>query len=290
MHIKTAAARLTASLLLFSSLVVPSLAVTGTVNSGDSVLNLRSDSNTSSSVLCKLEHGTQVEITGITESGWYQIAHNGETGYASSDYISVAECADIPTIAEPMYGRITTSVLNVRSGPSTDTDKVGTLKVGQVVTILEQQDEWYRTEEGFISAEYVTLIDAAEAASSGRASELVALAMSMVGRPYVYGGSSPSGFDCSGFTSYICKQFGIHINRTASTQLDNGYSVSRDELQPGDLVMFRKGGSKKRASHVGIYIGNGQFVHSSTYGVGVIVSSMYESYYNSGFVGGRRVL
>ena len=112
-----------------------------------------------------------------------------------------------------------------------------------------------------------------------------------MGYPYVYGGSSPKGFDCSGFTSYVYKQFGITINRTASTQLDNGTPVSMSELQPGDLVMFKKSGTgSKRASHVGIYIGNNQFVHASTSTVGVIVSDMDYAYYTTGFVGGRRLV
>ena len=111
-----------------------------------------------------------------------------------------------------------------------------------------------------------------------------------MGYPYVYGGSSPSGFDCSGFTSYVYKQFGHSINRTASAQLDNGYAVSMSELQPGDLVMFKKGSTSKRATHVGLYIGNNQFVHASTSSVGVIISSMSEAYYTTGFVGGRRLV
>ena len=114
--------------------------------------------------------------------------------------------------------------------------------------------------------------------------------MQFLGYPYVYGGSSPRGFDCSGFTSYIYKQFGYSLKRSASDQLDNGTSVSRSELQPGDLVMFKKGSSSRRASHVGIYIGNNQFIHSSTSRVGVIISGMDEAYYTSGFVGARRIV
>ena len=134
-------------------------------------------------------------------------------------------------------------------------------------------------------------MDAAEAAKSGKGQEIADYALTLVGSRYVYGGSSPNGFDCSGFTKYVYAQFGYSINRTASNQLDNGTAVSMSELQPGDLVMFKKSGSgSKRASHVGIYVGGGQFVHASTAKVGVIVSNMSDAYYTTGFVGGRRLV
>ena len=130
-----------------------------------------------------------------------------------------------------------------------------------------------------------------DAASATLGSEIANYALTFVGYPYVYGGSSPSGFDCSGFTSYVYAQFGISLNRSASNQLDNGTPVSMSELQPGDLVLFKKSGTgSKRASHVGIYIGGNQFVHASTSTVGVIVSNMSDAYYTSGFVGGRRLV
>ena len=102
----------------------------------------------------------------------------------------------------------------------------------------------------------------------------------------------PSGFDCSGFTSYVYKQFGYSISRTASSQLDCGVSVERDALQMGDLVFFRDTSiTSKAASHVGIYIGGGQFVHASSSSTGyVIVSSLSESYFDSYYVGARRLI
>ncbi len=315
MLFKKTAVRLTAGLLLVSTLVAPALAVTGTVDSGDSTLRVRSQASTESKVLARLDHGTQVEVISTAENGWYQIVSGNITGYVSSDYLVVdaqeavsavssvapaaaaqdaAEAAKTaeaaaPAAAEPRYGKVTTASLNIRSGAGTDYDKVGSLKAGKIVTILGEANGWYQIESGYVSADYVTLVDAAEAARARKGQELAGYALQFVGYPYVYGGSSPKGFDCSGFTSYVYRQFGYSINRTASGQLDNGTSVSMSELQPGDLVMFRKSGSSSRASHVGIYIGNGQFVHASTSKVGVIVSNMSDAYYTSGFVGGRRI-
>ena len=93
-------------------------------------------------------------------------------------------------------------------------------------------------------------VDAAVASASGKGSEIAQYAQQYVGYPYVYGGSSPSGFDCSGFVTYVCKHFGYSVNRTASAQMDNGTAVSKSQLQPGDLVFFNNGNSRKRATHV----------------------------------------
>lgn len=289
MHFPRSAARLTAGLLLVSALVTPSLAATGTVNAGGSTLRMRAESNTGSTILKSLDHGTQVEVLTAVENGWYQIAHEGTTGYVSGDYLTVdaAEAAALPVEELPTYVQITTSALNVRSGPGTEYEKVGQLGMGTVAEAVATLDGWYQLESGYISAEYAQEIDPSQ---MGQGQAIADFALQFVGYPYVYGGSSPSGFDCSGFTSYVYKQFGYSINRTASAQLDNGYAVSMSELQPGDLVMFKKGSTSKRATHVGLYIGNNQFVHASTSSVGVIISSMSEAYYTTGFVGGRRLV
>lgn len=316
MKFNRAAARMTAALLLVSSLITPALALTGTVTTAGSSLRVRAEANTAGTVLGKLANGTQVEVLAALEDGWYQIAYAETSGYVSGKYLTVAEqapaaapqeqpsgaaapvalAAELPAedadqaAEEKSYVRVVAGPLNVRSGPGTDFDKTGRLSTGRVVEVLEQTDGWYKTELGYISAEYVTEADAAQAQASGQGQEIVDYALQFVGCRYVYGGSSPSGFDCSGFTSYVYKHFGYSLNRSASNQLDNGVAVSMDELQPGDLVMFRKSGSSKRASHVGLYIGDGQFVHASTTRVGVIVSGLHEAYYTSGFVGARRII
>ena len=288
MHLKKTAVRLTASLVLLSTLAVPALAASGTVNAEGSSLRVRSQANTNSAVLGSLSHGTQVEVNAVTESGWYQISYNGAAGYVSGDYLTVADAAQLPVEKELVYARVTASALNVRSGPGTDYEKTDKLSAGTVVEVLEESNGWYKIDSGYISAEYAVIVDAASATLG---SEIANYALTFVGYPYVYGGSSPSGFDCSGFTSYVYAQFGISLNRSASNQLDNGTPVSMSELQPGDLVLFKKSGTgSKRASHVGIYIGGNQFVHASTSTVGVIVSNMSDAYYTSGFVGGRRLV
>lgn len=302
MNFKGIVSRLTAGMLLVSALVTPALAATGTVNTEGSSLRLRSETSTDSSVLTKLPHGSQVDVIDQPEAGWYQVSYKGTTGYVSADYLIVTEDGVQPVAAaapaasptdqpaDAMYIRVLQGPLNIRTGPSTDHDKVGQLSVGKVAEVVDVLDGWYQIDSGYVCGDYVVEVDATEAQSSGQGQEIADYALQFLGSRYVYGGSSPSGFDCSGFTSYIYKQFGYKINRSASDQLDNGTPVSRSELQPGDLVMFKKGGSSKWASHVGLYIGNNQFIHASTSKVGVIISRMSDAYYTTGFVGGRRIV
>ena len=116
-------------------------------------------------------------------------------------------------------------------------------------------------------------------------SGLVSNALSLIGVPYLFGGTSRSGFDCSGYTQYVFKGSGISLPRTAAGQFGVGSSVNKDQLQAGDLVFFTT--YESGASHVGIYIGGGSFVHASN--SGVRTSSLSESYYSSRYLGARRV-
>ena len=108
-----------------------------------------------------------------------------------------------------------------------------------------------------------------------------------IGYPYVYGASNPdTGFDCSGFTQYLCKQLGYTIKRTAAQQLSNGSAVTN--LQVGDLVFFNNTySSSLAATHVGIYTGDNQFIHAAA--GGVKITDLSDSFYASRYVGARRI-
>ena len=108
-----------------------------------------------------------------------------------------------------------------------------------------------------------------------------------LGLPYVYGGTTKAGFDCSGFVQYIYSQFGIKLNRTASSQANQGVAVSRKDLFPGDLVFFNGNG------HVGIYIGDNKFVHSCNRGVVITYlgnDAEVGTYYSDRYCGARRII
>jgi len=111
---------------------------------------------------------------------------------------------------------------------------------------------------------------------------VVGIAMRYLGVPYVWGGSTPHGFDCSGFVSYVFAQIGVSLPHSSYSQFGMGTAVSISQLQPGDLVFFTG------ASHVGIYIGGGQFIHAPHTGDVVKISSL-SGYYSSNFAGGRRI-
>lgn len=273
----------------------------GTVNTD--ALRLREEADTSATILGTASKGDTVVVLEDAGNGWYKVDYKSVEGYMSSEYLDVATKADV-TIG---YGLVQSdgSTLNVRSGPGTSYSKVTSLSDGTVVNIVGIDSGWYKITTsggvtGYVSSDYmVTCKDSAgsrgdgatavaTATTSSLGQQVVDYAKQYLGTPYVYGGNGPSSFDCSGFTSYVYRHFGYTLNRTASGQLSNGTSVSKSELQPGDLVFFRYNTSKA-ASHVGIYIGGGQFIHASTNTYTVKIDTLTSGHYANVYVGARRI-
>ncbi len=125
---------------------------------------------------------------------------------------------------------------------------------------------------------------------SSTATQLVELALKQVGKSYVYGAAGPNSFDCSGLVRWLYQQFGYSLNRVANDQWRNGVQVSRENMQPGDVVYFASSPGGSYIGHVGIYIGDGRFVHAANTKLGVIVSSLSESWYAARFYGARRII
>jgi cell wall-associated NlpC family hydrolase len=143
------------------------------------------------------------------------------------------------------------------------------------------------TEASTTAATYETPYDipAPPPPDGSKASQVIAVAMQYLGVPYVWGGASPSqGFDCSGLTTYAFAQIGVSLPHHAASQYNYGTPVSREDLQPADLVFFNGLG------HMGMYIGGGQFIHAPHTGDVVKISSIYDSWYASTWVGARRIL
>lgn len=279
---------LTAMLLAATALAAD--IATGAGCTTGSSLRLRAEPSTSASVVTTLDKSVAVAILDDSVDGWYKIAYNGSTGYVSADYLNVDQDNVFTT-----YGRVNSDGVNVRSDASTDSSVLATIEEDAIVTVNGLVDGWYDVTceygtEGYIRSDFLDLTE-----SSSSNSDIAATAKQYLGTGYVYGGASPRGFDCSGFTMYVYSQHGYSLPHSATSQWQSGlgtrvYSIS--ELQPGDLVFFNdpSRNAGKACSHAGIYTGDGQFIHSSSSrSGGVTVSSLTSGYYNTYFVGGIQV-
>ncbi len=282
----------------------------GTVTA--SKLRMRSGASTSASIVTNLAKNTVVSVLG-EKDGWYSVAYGGKTGYVSGEYLTVRKTADDLSV----YGRVIGSKVNIRSDAGTEFGKIMSVYEGGYVKVSAFKNGWYQIscagKTGWLRSDYLDLYTSKPTASAGSVSnipagtatsngktytisaaiaDLVSYAKSMLGVPYRYGGTSANGFDCSGFTMHVFKHFGISLPHSATSQLGYGLELTRGDLQAGDLVFFRDTKiSTKAASHVGIYLGGGDFVHaSSSSGRCVKISNLGESYYNRVFTVGRRLI
>ena len=273
-----------------SNTVTSTTGTAGTVKCSSSV-NLRSAANTSSSILAELKNGTAVTVVS-TANGWCKVTYSGKTGYIKQDYVSTTGSASNNTSASTGTAAVVkcSSTVNFRSAASTSSTSLGELKNGTAVTVISTSNGWskvsYAGKAGYISADYLVTASSGTAISPSNTAASVSIsakrqsvlnyAAQFLGVPYVYGGSTPSGFDCSGFTSYVFKNTVGSIPRVAQAQYDATSRVSRDDLLPGDLVFF--GSSTSSISHVGIYVGSNQFIHAPSTGDVVKYSSLTGSY------------
>ena len=273
-----------------SNTVTSTTGTAGTVKCSSSV-NLRSEANTSSSILAELKNGTAVTVVS-TANGWCKVTCSSKTGYIKQDYVSTTGSASNNTSASTGTAAVVkcSSTVNFRSAASTSSTILGELKNGTAITVLSTSNGWskvsYAGKTGYISADYLVTASSGTAISPSNTAASVSIsakrqsvlnyAAQFLGVPYVYGGSTPSGFDCSGFTSYVFKNTVGSIPRVAQAQYDATTRVSRDDLLPGDLVFF--GSSTSSISHVGIYVGSNQFIHAPSTGDVVKYSSLTGSY------------
>jgi len=216
--------------------------------SGASV-NFRKMPNTSSEIIETLTKNTRVEVI-ETGDEWAEVEYNGNKGYIATDYISDTK-------------------LETRSR--------GAIKrTGSKETNAETSEKAPTKETEVVTLENVTGAD------------IVAYAKKYLGSKYVSGGSSPKGFDCSGFTTYVYKHFEISLSRTSSGQNSNGKSVAKSDMQLGDIICFSNSSGSKKIGHVGIYVGGGKFIHAANSRKGVIISNVSgDGYY---FVSARRII
>lgn len=222
-------------------------------------VNLRQKADKTSQVIKSLTLNTKVTVLSST-NGWAYIDVNGTKGYVAENLLTSTQKAT------------SRSGLTTREQANSDTTKTAsnsaTKNTNKTVSNVSTTSTTKKKES---------------TASSKSGSSVVSYAKQFLGCKYVYGGTSPSGFDCSGFTQYVYKHFGVNLNRTAAAQYSNGKSVT--SLQAGDLVMFGKSG----INHVGIYIGGNTFIHAANKKQGVRTDSMSTGYYKANYVGAKRI-
>lgn len=252
-------------------------------------LNLRTAPNTGAGIEFIAYKNQPVVVQEIRNDNWFKVICSGTVGYMSGDYLDFSEKLD----ADFGTGVIKGTGVRMRAEASYVGQVLGNYNSGTQMKVTGVSGEWYKVEykgtSGFVHSDYLTL-DKQEVpvVSVSAGQKLVDTAMQYIGVPYVWAGTSPKGFDCSGLVFYCCKENGYEINRTAASIYSNGDFVERKNLQPGDVICFTNG-SYSSIGHVGIYIGNDQFVHASSSAGCVKTNSLSENYYNNHYYGARRI-
>lgn len=229
---------------------------------GNSV-NVRTGPGTTHRSLGKVNKGDKCYIIGLNE-GWYKVISGKNVCYIRSDYLALTE---IPYENQASKN----SPLFFRDGKSTGVTPSAAALNGSTSSPSAPAESDSNTSTG-----------------SASGNEILSKAQEYLGCPYVYGGASPSGFDCSGFVYYVLKSLGYSPYRTPADQIKMGVSVSKENLQPGDIVFF-SGTGGSGITHVGIYAGNGQFIHAPNSRSVVSYSSIISGYWSEHYYAARRV-
>lgn len=233
--------------------------------SGSSV-NLRSGPSTSYKSVSVASKGSKAYIVGIND-GWYKVIYGDRVCYIRSDYLQLTEVPyeNRSSSNSPKFFKggkstgvaVSAAALNGTTGSSSDKETTSSGTGSQ--------------DTGSVSG-----------------SQIVKTAKKYLGTPYKWGGTTPSGFDCSGFVYYVLRSNGIKASRTIATMYKQGTPVKKSELQPGDIVFFQ-GTYKSGLSHVGIYVGDGKFIHSPHSGEVVSYANLYSDYYVKHYYGACRM-
>ncbi|MFS0637285.1 SH3 domain-containing C40 family peptidase [Mesobacillus foraminis] len=194
------------------------------------------------------------------------------------------------------YVKIDSGSLNVRKSPSTKAAIVTRLAKGKTVTVSSQSKGWAKVtangKNGYVSSKYIakkTTTTAKKttkkATTTNYRTKAISVGKGQLGVKYRWGGTTPSGFDCSGFVGYSFKKAGKSLPRTAGQMYNTGTRVSKPA--PGDLMFYATSGGRK-VTHVAIYIGNGQIMHATT-SKGVAIDSINNTYWKPRFIGAKRI-
>jgi len=269
-------------------------------------LNVRSGPSTKYKVYGTLAKGKKITLKGTkTYKGvkWYKITYKSKMRYISAAYVSVGS-SSVSTVSYSPYktGVVRYGSLRVRSGPSTNYKKLGTLAKNTKVTIKSlckvnsmSYPSWYKiiykSGTGYVACNYVTIKTSA-GSSASNTKKVISTAESKLGCAYVYGAVGPSSFDCSGFVYWVMNNCGadtIAVPRTWKTTYSSyaKYSIGTDwsKAQAGDIVVFSTDGTASGITHVAFYYGNGKIIHASTPSTGVCISNITYSLSSKSIIG-----
>lgn len=231
-----------------------------------SSVNLRSGPSTSYKAVAVGSKGDKAYIIGIND-GWYKVIYGEKICYIRSDFLELTEVpyenqasSNSPKFFKGGKSTGVTVSASALNGTTGSTGSTGSSSTGS----------------GTTSSGTVT------------GSQIVSTAQKYLGTPYKWGGASPSGFDCSGFVYYVLRSLGINASRTLKTLYSQGTPVAKSELQPGDIVFFQNT-YKSGLSHVGIYVGDGKFIHSPHTGEVVSYANLNSAYYVNHYYGACRM-
>jgi len=280
---------------------------------GDRV-KLRAAASMEAGVVTSIDAGTRLTIVG-KDGQWWKVSVPGSNkvayvaGWVVQPLIPGQPVPEVKVAAKPTpapasepretadaKSAVATATIagdrvNLRSGPSTESTKVSVLDGGTAFSVLDKDGDWLKVKVGesvgWVSKS-LTSLGEPRPDSSDKGDKIVRLAMTYLGTPYRRGGTSHDGVDCSGLTYAVARELGISLPRTSSDQWGVGKAVDKGNLKAGDLVFF-KNTYREGISHVGVYIGDGKFVHAVRSGKPVSVTSLNDDYYTAHWAGAYRI-
>jgi len=283
--------------LISSSFPTTAATATYKIKQGDTLSAIAHRHHTTVAKLMNANHLRETSILGLGKA----IRLPGQKTKTHARVASVkhvAKAAHQTTYAVHVNG----DSASLRSAPSSDAHRIALLSTGASMKVLARQGQWAKVALpsgtcGFVyrpllapgtgSAKPAAVAKSTPPEPDRRDNSVIRIAMACRGTHYVRGGTSRGGFDCSGFTRYVYAKYGISLPHSSAAQAGRGTAVSRSELKAGDLVFFQT--YRRGISHVGIYVGNGNFVHAASRGRGVTVDALNSDYYAQRYRGARRI-